>query len=94
MNNQYQFIYNSAFSNDSCDGQFPLQKQTATTVVFEDGQTWMAVLDEFLHFLSNVYGYDIAKEVNYRTFEDRLADHKINLEDDEDIWGDIGKEFN
>lgn len=90
---QYQFIFNDTFHNDSCDGQFPLQKQSATTVVFEQDQPWMAPLDEFIKFLSSIYGYDISDSVTYETLEEKLKKHIPNYEDDEDIYGDVGREF-
>lgn len=58
---------------DTCGGEFPIAKSINTTCEFEDASPWDVVLNEFLNFLSSVYGYDISKHVDVQTFQQRMA---------------------
>lgn len=57
--------------------EFPEAKTSSTTVQFGDGVVWTVIVDEFLGFLSSVYGYDIRDQVEYLSY----AEKKRNLEE-------------
>lgn len=76
----YTFSYFSG-NQDDCEGEFPRAKSINTNVEFDDASAWDAVLREFLDFLSSIYGYDISKSVDVKTFEQRMAFFANNEED-------------
>jgi hypothetical protein len=57
--------------------EFPQAKTSNITVQFNDGVVWTVVVDQFLGFLSSVYGYDIRDQVEYLSY----AEKKRNLEE-------------
>jgi hypothetical protein len=62
---------------------FPKAKTTNVTLQFEDGVVWTVVVDQFLSFLSSVYGYDLSEQVEYLSFEEKkqMLRDKYDLED-------------
>lgn len=82
--NQYSFQYST---RDDCGSDFPVAKTITQNVEFHDEVLWTVVLDDFLSFLSSVYGYDIRDQVEYLSYEEKLQalSKKHNLDqDDED----------
>lgn len=39
---------------------------------YEYGTSWDVVLQDFLQYLSGIYGYDISQKVSYETLEERV----------------------
>ncbi len=64
--NRYHFEYTSEEGVEGSTG-FPAFKNVETTVHFDDGETWKAVMDEFVNFLSSIYGYQIDLRKHYGT---------------------------
>lgn len=67
---RYNFSY---YSESDCGSEFPISTGATRDVLFHDESPWDVVLNEFLSFLSSVYGYDISKHVDVQTFEQRIA---------------------
>lgn len=89
----YTFQYSL---QDDCGPNFPIAKTAQTSVQFHDEATWDVVLNEFISFLSSVYGYDISQSVHFESLEEKLAKtrEKYNLdeedtEEDEEDWRKI-----
>lgn len=57
--------------------EFPQAKTSNITVQFGDSVVWTSVVDEFLNFLSSIYGYDIREQVEYLSY----AEKKLKLEE-------------
>lgn len=72
---------------DNCgimDSEYPLHSEHTATHVFESSTTWHAVLNQFIHFLEGIYGYNISDQVHYETLEDKLARIKIRTATEEE----------
>lgn len=67
---KYTFAY---YSSEDCGPEYPNEKGVTTNISFDESTTWDVVHREFLDFLSSVYGYDISKHVDVKTFEQRIA---------------------
>lgn len=67
---RYNFSY---FSQEDNGEEFPTSTGVTRDVAFHSGTPWDVVLNEFLSFLSSVYGYDISKHVDVQTFSQRMA---------------------
>lgn len=88
----YSFSYfNRDTDREYLSSEFPVSKGVTTNLEFDDAATWDAVLTEFLHFLSSIYGYDIADHVTVQSFEHRMSVFK-DLEDQDESTE--GREFN
>jgi hypothetical protein len=65
---EFEFIYKAQNYNDS-----ELKSNvTHKKLVFSDAASWDEVLEQFISFLGNCYGYDIKEEIEYTTAEDRV----------------------
>lgn len=89
--NQYSFQY---AIRDDVGQDFPVAKTSAVTLEFHDSVLWTTVLDEFINFLSSVYGYDIRDQVEYLSYQEKLQklkdEGKIELdEEEEEDWRKI-----
>ena len=65
---------------------FPKAKDVKVDLAFDDGEQWSAVLQEFVAFLSNVYGYPINLYDHYNgesknSWLNKCADPDDNWED-------------
>jgi hypothetical protein len=63
----YTFYYNNPTETG---GDFPTAKQTEVTLEFESEVRWPSVIDEFVAFLSSVYGYPIDLHKHYGGSDD------------------------
>ena len=61
MTAKYTFIYED---NEEPFSRYP-SIQNQITFSFEDGCTWIEVVEHFLHFLEAQYGYDLRSQVYY-----------------------------
>jgi hypothetical protein len=78
----YTFTY---VDNNDAGPEFPVNVEHSAKFVFDSATTWNAVLNQFVHFLEGIYGYNISDQVHTKSFEDRLADLEIYAEEtDED----------
>lgn len=59
--NTYHFSYESA--DYESNGPFPLQKNVNTSIVVSDHLSWPTVVREFAHFMTSIYGYNIAERL-------------------------------
>lgn len=98
---RYTFICEE-YDSES-DLQFPVEKDIKVTLSFSDQATWDAVLDQFISFLSSVYGYDIHKSVKYATLDEKIKKLKkacdgleesydsksLDLDDEDEDWRKI-----
>lgn len=65
---EFEFIYKAQNYNDS-----ELKSNvTHKKLVFSDSASWDEVLEQFIIFLGNCYGYDIRDDVEYTTLETRM----------------------
>lgn len=91
---EFQFIHRDTYPE--ADGDFPNITTNTKSIAFnEAATTWCVVLDEFLSFLSSVYGYDIRDKVKYKSLFDKME----TLSEDypeafDDPFENQGREFN
>lgn len=88
---EFQFIHRDAYPE--ADGDFPNQTVNTKSVVFSDGTVWTKVLDQFLDFLSSVYGYEVKESVKYETFTEKMARIKAKYPDLDDTDDDFEDPF-
>lgn len=72
---------------DNCgiiDSEYPLHSEHTAMHVFDSSTTWHAVLNQFVHFLEGIYGYNISDQVHYETLEDKLERLRSRLDDEEE----------
>ena len=72
---------------DTCgtpDSEYPISSEHTATHAFESSTTWQAVLNQFVHFLEGIYGYNISDQVHYETLEDKLERLRSRLDDEEE----------
>lgn len=72
---------------DACgtpDSEYPISSEHTATHAFESSTTWHAVLNQFVHFLEGIYGYNISDQVHYETLEDKLERLRSRLDDEEE----------
>lgn len=89
--NQYSFQY---AIRDDVGQDFPVAKTSSVNLEFHDSVLWTTVLDEFINFLSSVYGYNIRDQVEYLSYQEKLqklkAEGKLELdEEEEEDWRKI-----
>lgn len=72
---------------DNCgimDNEYPISSKHKATHVFDSSTTWHAVLNQFIHFLEGIYGYNISDQVHYETLEDKLERLHSRLDNQEE----------
>lgn len=79
----------SHVDNNDAGPDFPKSTQNISTVTFDSCVTWNAVLNQFIHFLEGIYGYNISDQVSYESTEERfkrvLGDY---YDKDDDDWNE------
>ena len=58
----FEFNYHST-EEYSLDGESTNARAINTVLEYSEGTTWFKVLHDFAHFLGNVYGYDLTKQI-------------------------------
>lgn len=79
MTMNFRFVYSTEYPDQS---DFPVEKTLEADMVFDDAATWDKVLDQFIQFLGNCYGYDLTNQVSYESIQDKL----IRLKDEHPDW--------
>lgn len=72
---------------DNCgimDSEYPLHSEHTAMHVFDSSTTWHAVLNQFVHFLEGIYGYNISDQVHYETLEDKLERLRSRFDNEEE----------
>lgn len=88
---RYEFHCADTTNLDGVAEGFPTFKKTFVEVEFDEATTWDRVMDEFVSFLSGVYGYDIHRSVKYDTIEDKITKlREKGVLGDDDPWADAG----
>lgn len=70
---RYNFSY---FAQEDNGPEYPSSTGVSRDLTFDEAARWDSVLNEFLSFLSSIYGYDISKHVEVQTFDQRIAAFK------------------
>lgn len=89
MTQRYTFgFYQKDDEHDDYSSEFPIEKQIDHHVSFSDNTTWCVVLESFLDFLGNVYGYDVRQSVQFKSLAEKLAEvkNKYGIEDDDEYY--------
>lgn len=74
----HEYVFHHVNKTDA-GSEHPVVKATQTSIQFHDDTVWTTVLDNFLDFLSNVYGYDIRSQVEYLSYEEKMAKLRESL---------------
>lgn len=88
----FKLEYIQDWQNDATE--FPLSKTITTEFHMDEAAPWTDVMDQFVMFLGSCYGYDISKDIEYKTFRQKLQALKSDLDDDEEDEYTEGREFN
>lgn len=87
---RFNFTYEQYDTPERQQSEFPHRSMVTAAHDFDVDCTWDVILDQFIHFLSSIYGYDISQSVSYEKLEDRiqrLRDQGV-LYDDPEAWDD------
>lgn len=91
---RFVFSYEKYDSPDRQMSEYPHRSMIQASHDFDADCTWDAIVEQFLNFLSGIYGYNINDQVQYETLEDkiqRLRDQRVIM-DDPEAWDDELKE--
>lgn len=77
---EFEFIHKAQNYNDSVVKSNVTNKK----IIVSDEASWDEVLEQFVIFLGNCYGYDISEEVQYTTIEDRIQRAMDRLKEPKD----------
>lgn len=78
------YRFNHVDTSGTPDSEYPISSEHTATHAFESSTTWHAVLNQFVHFLEGIYGYNISDQVHYETLEDKLERLRSRLDDEEE----------
>lgn len=104
MAQRYIFECYQSEDDDTNWSEFPITKKVSSELVFDDQTTWCVVLENFLDFLGNVYGYDVRSSVKFKSLQEKIEAMKqkydieddydeepstIDVDDDDELWRKI-----
>jgi hypothetical protein len=74
---EFEFIYKGPNYKDTNI----LTNSNQKKIVVSDCASWDEVLEQFVSFLGNCYGYDLKDEVEYTTIDDRVQRARDQLKE-------------
>ncbi len=77
---EFEFIYKSPSYKENN----VISNSNHKKIVVSDCASWDEVLEQFVEFLGNCYGYDIKEEVEYTTIDDRIQRARDRLREPKD----------
>ena len=67
----YSFAYFIKGREDLAD-HFAIEDNVVRNLAYDSAITWDVVVSDFLNFLSGIYGYDISKQVQFESFDEKV----------------------
>lgn len=93
MTQRYTFECYQVDEDDCQSSDFPISKKISSELLYDDQTTWCVVLENFLDFLGNVYGYDIRQSVKFKSLQEKIEALKNHYGIEEEVEN-FGEELN